>query len=961
MKREIYKLKSYKEAVNEFDLLSFDEKYKIINYLFITGNNDNVFELLKKLYSIKLSNKEKRKVDYLQLIYHINNEDEYNIDTIKYQLIKENRNEEWYYNIISERNIEKKLEIFKKLLPKNKLKKYFRNKKYKKNIIYVYLMNFGFLEEPIRINFIEKYINRNLKKLNRKKELRLDEISYVEQISNIIFGNLSFIYIKNNEYFIDFIEYKKLIEKVITEKKKYKDFSKSSNVEFNTIMYCAIRDMINLDFFDTDEKRNMAKFLDEFLNENINEIDDSIRITKQIYSGDFWNGIEKVLNDNKDEVNLIDLIMNNISFSDESLEEIYDKLDQLISKYNEKNLKHIIQQLVLCKELVNLWLYGSFNREKFKNIPYKISDFSALIIKFFNKEIEPEDFIFELNGINRVDCFEIINWRMLEEKCEIFDNYEWLLMILDRINTQLDKKSAKYFQNFYIDILSNKRVMFLNDFVKVNNVLVRKFDYNYFFLVNSTNILIQFYEDYKDAENLIEKIVNNWERIKLKEKKSFYLHILIVIVEQNLTKVNIKKLKSILIDDMDTLINKSFVLLYLNIVYKDIVISENEYKDILKYIIDKYKNLDDIEDILYRIIASFAMKYEKNRNIINLSDYDTIYYKDGKHYHLETEDKILNEGFELLDVGIIDKDDILQNTQNEHLLMFFICRIFFSKIEEKGIGKQISVSSNATAKELLLELNKALGTDIRTNKRKQVRDGNFIDVPWLNIYEYNSLFEDIVSSKWKIFNNVHNNKFLSTNKIIHLSSVILLAKIDRLDVLEKNECYVSFSIYDETIKRNNKEVVELGRGILEEAIFYDKELSELATTLEILNKNKHIFNVSEAMLLPRQGLNRFDDDIVKLIIEKINVNGDFCLITEDPYWLNTNPFSDISESIISLLIDSLKNNLITPKELLDSMRKLNDIQYNMDIGNVLYNYLLTKSDDENIKQIINIINNYKLK
>ena len=900
MNSEIYKLKSCKEVIDNFDLLSFDEKYKVINYLFITGNNEKVFYLLKKVYSGKLSNREKKRADYLQLIYHINNENNYNIDTIKYQLIKENKDEEWYYNIITEKNIEKKLEIFQELLRKNKLKKYFRNKKYRKKIIYVYLMNFGFLDKPLKINFIEKYINESLKNLNRKKELQIDEISYIENISNIIFGDLSFIYIKNNDYFIDFNEYKKLIEKVISEKTKYKDYSKSSNVEFNTIMYCTIRNMINLDFLNTGEKRNMSNFLDDFFNKNINEISNNIKITKKIYSGDFWEEIEKILKNNENEVDFIDLIINNISFSDERLEDTYNKLDQLINKYTKKTLKYIIQELTLCKEIVSLWLYGSFDKKKFEDISYKVSNFNDLIIKFFNKEIGPEDFIFELNNINRIDCFEIINWQMLEKKCKIFNNYEWLLMILARINTQLNKKTVKFFENFYMDILCRKRTMFLNDFVRVNNVLVKKFDYNYFFLVNSTNILIQLYEDYKDAEPLIEKIVNNWERIKLKEKKSFYLYIIIVIVEQNLTKVDLEKLKSILINDIDISINKSFVLLYLSIVYKDIVISESEYKNILKYIIDSYKNIDDIEDILYKIIASFAMRYEENRNIINLSNFDIIYYKNEKHYHLETEDKILNEGFELLNVDIINKVDISKDTKKDHLLMFFICRIFFSKIEEKGMGKKISIPSNATPKELLLELNKALGIDFETNKKNQVREGKIIDEPWLNLYEYNSLFEDIISSKWKMFNNVHNNKFLSTNKIIHLSTVILLAKIGRLDVLEKNECYVSFSIYDETIKRNNKEVVELGRGILEEAIFYDKELSELANTLEVLNKNKHIFTVSEAMILPKRRLNKFDDDIVKLIVEKININEDFCLITEDPYWLNTNPFSNISESIISL-------------------------------------------------------------
>ena len=101
--------------------------------------------------------------------------------------------------------------------------------------------------------------------------------------------------------------------------------------------------------------------------------------------------------------------------------------------------------------------------------------------------------------------------------------------------------------------------------------------------------------------------------------------------------------------------------------------------------------------------------------------------------------------------------------------------------------------------------------------------------------------------------------------------------------------------------------------------------------------------------------------MIKYIIDNINGNKNFCVITEDPYWLKTEPFSNISEGIISLLIDALKSNLITSKELLNSIKILNNMQYNMNIGKVLYSYLLTKSDDNNIKEVIKIINNYKLK
>ena len=352
------------------------------------------------------------------------------------------------------------------------------------------------------------------------------------------------------------------------------------------------------------------------------------------------------------------------------------------------------------------------------------------------------------------------------------------------------------------------------------------------------------------------------------------------------------------------------------------------------------------------------MKYEENKKIIQFPQYDLIYYKNNKHYYRKTDDMLLKEGYSLLPVEETDDTD---NSEEEHVLMFLICRIFFEKIEEKGLGKKITLSDNAGAKELLEQLNKALGMDVKINERKKIRNGEIINLPWMNTYDYSSLLEDVVSTKWKMFYNSKNNRFLGENKIIHISTLILLEKIGRLDILEKNSCYISNSIYEETIKRSRKAIRELGRGISEEAIFYDAELDNLAASLQKLKKEGKIYSVTKAKIIQRGGINEFDDEMIKYIIDNINGNKNFCVITEDPYWLKTEPFSNISEGIISLLIDSLKSNLITSKELLNSIKILNNMQYNMNIGKVLYSYLLTKSDDNNIKEVIKIINNYKLK
>ena len=885
MTKKIYELSTYSEIINKFEELNFREKYQLVNYLIIVGNKEKAFDFLKRMYKEKLSKDQINKLDFLQLIYHINNHDRFNKDAVKYRLIKSQKKYKQYYELVCEENLEEKLKIFKRIVENKKIKMFFRNKSYKNNIIYAYLLNFGLLENPINIDFINKYINKKIKKLNQRERLTVYDINFIESISNIIFSNISFIYIKNNNYFIDFFEYKKLLEKVIKERKRYKDFTKEKNIQFNTIMFFAIRDLINFEEFSNEEKEDMTKYLTAFFNENKDEIDDNIKITQKAYKENFWEEIEKIIKSNNETINITDLIITMACTNYKDLTSFFNRLNEIIEKNSNTVSEHIKQELLFGREIINLWVNGVFDK---KILPekYILSDFTKLMIEFFNGNIKPEEFAFELNNVNKIDCFEIINWDLLEEKCNILRNLEWLPMILDKIDDQLDEKAMNYFQRFYSDIKQEKRNVFLKDFLKISSILIKKFDYNYFFLFNTANMLIQDYADFKDAENLIIQIINNWDKIKITNKESYFLSLLIVIVEQKMIKIDIEKIKNI-IENLEININKNFILLYLSIIYKNIIFSENEYKEILSFIVKVFKNQENIEDNLYRIIASFAMKYEENRNIVNLPQYDVIYYKDNKHYYKKTDDILLKESYTLLPLQEIENTE---NATEEHVLMFLICRIFFEKIEEKGLGKKFTISANAGAKELMEQINTALGIDKNNNTKKQIRDGKIIKSPWMNIYDYNSIFEDIISQKWKMFYNSHNKRFLGENKIIHLSTLILLEKIGRLDVLEKNNCYVSNCIYEETIKRSSKDIVELGRGIIEEATFYDEDLDKIAISLQKLKKEGRIYAVTEAKIIPRGYINKFDDEMIKYVIEGVNENRNFCVITEDPFWLTTEPF-----------------------------------------------------------------------
>ena len=223
MAKCIYELSTYNEVIDKLTNLTFKEKYQLVNYLMIVGNKEKAFEILKGVYKEKLSKKQMNQLDFLQLIYHINNNDKYNRDAVKYRLIKAQEKYKQYYELVCEEDLEERLKIFKRIVQNKKIKMFFRNKKYRNNVIYAYLLNFGLSENPININFINKYINSSIKKLIKKDRLTIYDINFIEHISNIIFSNISYIYIKNNDYFIDFNDYKELLEKTIQERKSYKD------------------------------------------------------------------------------------------------------------------------------------------------------------------------------------------------------------------------------------------------------------------------------------------------------------------------------------------------------------------------------------------------------------------------------------------------------------------------------------------------------------------------------------------------------------------------------------------------------------------------------------------------------------------------------------------------------------------------------------------------------------------
>ncbi len=955
MINNIYKIKSYKEIIDNFEKLSFKRKCEFVNYLFMTGNYDISFEILRGMYKLKLKPKEINRIDYLQLIYHINKNDKYNKESLKYRLINNNPKESWFYKFVCEDSVESQIEIFKELVKSKRIYYLFKIKKYKSKLTYVYLYNILILDEKVRINSIEKDINKTIKKLSRKKDITLEEINYIKNICNILFSDISFVYLKNNKFFIDFKVLYELVNKAIENQACYEDYTEDLKKDFNTIMFYAMRGILNLDVFNRTESQEVVNRINDFVDENIEHMNDDIKLMRKIGKGNMLEELENILRKNNDNIDILHFVLAYACDETENLNNVFEKIDELYNKYSNSLSQNLKDSLALGRELINLWLKGNFNRNNISS-KFRTSEFITLIIKLFNNEIPKEEFFDQLEHVENINSYEILNWVILEQKLGRNGNYDWLKIILRKIKSSDDKSLFCYLQTFYLDVLNQKKNIFLEDFIGINEIVINKYDENFYFLANSINIFCYLYEDVEETEKLICKAVENWDSIRIHDKSLFLMNILFIIIGKRFSSLDLKKLKRI-IDETELSINKNFLYFCLSNIYKKINLSEDAYKEILKYLFETLKNIQYIDDLLYKIIANVSIVYLEDKGKYDYKDYDLIYTDGNTYFYETTEDPFKKECCEFL--NIVETENV-GNLEEDHLIMLIISRIFFGKVEEKGVGKMIALRSNATAKEILTELNKAIGYDGVLEEKNKIREGKIIETLWLNVYEFNSIFEDIIAGKWNLFYNTTNRRFLSERKIIHISTLIILCKINKLKIIENDTCYISESIYEETIKRHKKEIIELGRGVFEEAVFYEEYLDRLAISLEIVKNSGRIFSVTKANILPKHKFNKYDDEILKKLLENIKEKEKYCLVSEDPFYLTNSQFSCVTEGTMSLLIDSYKSKVISSEELYDSILELRNLNYNLDIGNVLFSYLVSKATDKNIKKVISVINDYKI-
>ena len=145
-------------------------------------------------------------------------------------------------------------------------------------------------------------------------------------------------------------------------------------------------------------------------------------------------------------------------------------------------------------------------------------------------------------------------------------------------------------------------------------------------------------------------------------------------------------------------------------------------------------------------------------------------------------------------------------------------------------------------------------------------------------------------------------------------------------------------------KENN--IVELTEVLDHSQVAYDDLLDSCYDFLKTYSKN--IKDVPSANILGIQNnhLNQFDEDIVKKAVME---NGKLFLITDDPFYLTN---VNASYSTLSYIIALYVYSFISSKDLKHAVEKLNEMHYSLQVDSNIYNYLLDKSDDPNIHNIL---------
>ena len=953
----VYKSKSINELEKFYDRNNLKYINYVLHYLFIIENYELMNKIIESKIKIAKNKKIKEILNYYKCICFINKNEKYNADKLYFKLNEKNKIK---IDILKCKDTIEQLKNFDdKIVPVLRKKK--TNKYYGFLIDILYLLNLS-RKEKIVNKKLEIKIKFKINKILLKHSLNINDINFLLNIIDVTNAYFTLNYENKNQFPISLNLLKHVIYILSKNVILYKEILNNNIVKYNEKICLGFRILLSLD----NNRANQKKYLNDlkgFIKENrveeytrfIFEVTNNKNVSEQQNIEVYIDEINKIVSDEA-KGDIMHLVYMCCAFNKEDkLATFYNKFKK-IKYYGKDGI--IKDSLILGNNLLKFWTGDKINLSFVtKNI--LISKFLKLIIQLDNCEITYKEFLRQLENIDYIEVYSIFSWERLDSIfCKY--NYKWLKIILEKVEVnEIDYKFKNYLLSVYTKVLNHERYMFLNEFNFLNKIILFK-NNELIFQIYSVVVLLSVYNLYNnEVKKMIYSILNNESKINGNKQilESFVLST-IVFVARNSDKIDTNLMKNFIEKRITG--NKSLLFL-LGLYFIDCKkVEKKEYDTFLQNLHKIYLNNEVIDVVEFSIISHIANLILLEKKVLITNYQDIVYSENGELFVLERD---YIEEYKLIynNLGVKKVEIISKEANVDTLMSIIICKIYFLNIEKYGAGKMIRISSELKGKKFMKELLKEMGYEDTQEQIIKIKQGELINSLWLNEFNLHTFFKDIKSKVDNKFVNSFNKLNLIDKKIIHVTSLALLAK---LGIVEKltifNNYYCTGYVLKEISKMNDNGTFDMIDGVIEDAICYDDYIIDIYNALRKLKDKKRIEYISNANILGMEELNRFnkfDEEFIK-IATTYNSNNLFSIITEEPFYFKTDFFKNISYGTYSLIIDMLKNNVITNAEFLKVTEELEKINYNLKIEVDAYKYLLTKSNDDSILKVIKILNKY---
>lgn len=806
-----------------------------------------------------------------------------------------------------------------------------------------------YLNNNKSLKIVEKRFQKRITLLKSKKEIDINDIIFLKNISNVIL-NFSKINSSNSKLF-NMIETMSLAEKIF--RKSFLSFDESVRNEYASIVFS-----LNELLFQITDNQN-------YIDQNIKFFTKHESIMSEYYKYYFnytpnrnkqFNELFSSFYKNEDILEFTNLFL--MDFSIRRWSELKDEIDSLNLSGKEK-MDNTLNNLILFAEFIN-GLILIPNQLKDINVTLNLPKEFHYIVDYENGIIEADNFLTYLRGISSMEVTTGGAKRILKAFYKPF-HYNIIYELLIKLNAKyLDKQEV--YCDILLKIINDNIIMRFHEF----DGLVNDNVINSGFITRNCILIIALkFEAYSEKYYNIMKMNLDFIMTNKLLNEEDYMRIIFnymyFYIQYNKRDDSIEKIfYSIVLDNIQISDDRNLLLLLLSNINP--YVFENDYLNILQLLI-KLKNLPISEwNNTQKKIIGFLFIRELEIPSKEIATIDRLYIDSSNRYY--GYNKKLLEYYSIMNVHLIEEKPDNVETQVLSFINMFISNFAFSNNTEFGM-QSISIPENANGKEIIEILSKQKSVMDSENDIKRLINGNH-HIPIFQSFGLDryfktiqQLFDGTLCSK--LFRDLNNDKIFSNNKkLIHPTSLILLSSLDALEIVVLNDlCFINESIFTDINNKFAFQPIELTDIFNENEIFIEDNVNRLAKNLT------NIYDKNRIIMLPvgsgfsnkiDNKFNPYDRDIIITLSNK-SPNNQFYLITDDSFFHKT--MKDFTTGTYTLVIEAFSKDIIDSKKLLLITNKLYEIGYSSLFSPNIFYTLLNKRDKDNssyINKVLTILN-----